>query len=61
MWHRIGSVEEVPADRDLRLAVMDGGTMHELTFPCRRRGESWVDANTQRSVDVRPTHWREWS
>ena len=61
MWHLVGSIEDVPADRDLRLAVMEGGAMHELAFPCRRRGESWVDAKTQRPVDVRPTHWQEWS
>ncbi len=61
MWHRIGSVEGVPADRDLRLAVMNGDGVHELVFPCRRQGYSWVDAETGRPVDVSPTHWQEWS
>ncbi len=61
MWHRIGSVEKVPSDRDLRLAVKNGDGMHALEFPCRRRGASWVDAKTQRIVEVNPTHWQEWS
>jgi hypothetical protein len=34
--------------------------MHELVFPCRRRGKYWVDAKTQRPVEVHPTHWTEW-
>ncbi len=61
MWHRIGSIEKVPSDRDLRLAVMNHDGMHELAFPCRRRGDSWVDVKTQRIVEVSPTHWQEWS
>jgi hypothetical protein len=60
MWHYIGSIEDIPIDRDLLLAVMDGDGMHELVFPCRRLGRSFVDAKTRRSVEVRPTHWREW-
>lgn len=60
MWHYIGTIENVPTDRDLWLAVINGD-MHELVFPCRRRGKYWVDAKTQRPVDVRPTHWQEWS
>ena len=59
MWHHVGTLEEVPADRDLRRAVMNG-VMHELVFPCRGRGKSWVDAKTQRPVEVHPTHWQEW-
>jgi hypothetical protein len=61
MWHHIGSIEKVPSDRDLRLAVMNSDAMHELVFPCRRRGDSWVDVKTQRIVEVSPTHWQEWS
>lgn len=60
MWHHVGSVAEIPTERDLHLAVMDHDGMHELVFPCRRLGNSWVDAKTRRPVDVRPTHWREW-
>ncbi len=61
MWHLVGSIEDVPTDRDLRLAVIDGDGTHALAFPCRRHGESRVDAKTQRLVDVKPTHWQEWS
>jgi hypothetical protein len=60
MWHHIGSIEDIPTDRELLLAVMDDDGMHELVFPCRRRGRSFVDAKTQRPVEVRPTHWEEW-
>jgi hypothetical protein len=60
MWYHVNSIEDIPADRDLRLAVMDGDGMHELVFPCRRLGASWVDAKTRRPVEVYPTHWQEW-
>jgi hypothetical protein len=59
MWLYVGTIEEVPTDRDLWLAVMNGD-MHELVFPCRRRGKSWDDAKTQRPVEVHPTHLQEW-
>ena len=61
MWHVVGSIDDVPADRDLCLAVIDGAGTHELAFPCRRVEGSWVDAKTGRPVDVSPTHWQEWS
>ena len=60
MWKRIGSPLDVPADRDLRLAVLNDRGEHALVFPCRRRGASWVDAKTGRLVEVYPTHWDEW-
>jgi hypothetical protein len=59
MWHYVGTVENVPTDRDLRLAVINGD-MHELVFPCRRQGNSWIHATTKRPVEVHPTHWQEW-
>ena len=60
MWHYVGSIDDVPSDRDLHLAVMDDDGMHELVFPCRLVGNSWVDAKLLRPVEVHPTHWREW-
>lgn len=60
MWHPIISITEVPADRDLRLAVLEGGTVHALVFACRREGEKWVDAKTGRQVEVYPSHWDDW-
>jgi hypothetical protein len=62
MWHLVQSISDVPTDRDLRLAVMDrdDGMLHQLVFPCRRSGLSWINAKTRRLVEVRPTHWQEW-
>jgi hypothetical protein len=62
VWHKINSHADVPTDRDVRLAVIDAnGTAHALVFPCRRIGNSWVDAKSRRSVEVYPTHWQEWT
>jgi hypothetical protein len=60
MWKAV-HLKEIPKDRDLRLGVLDGDTVHALVFPCRLRGQFWVDAKTDRQVEVSPTHWQEWS
>jgi hypothetical protein len=60
MWHATTSITDVPTDRDLRLAVLDGETVHALVFPCRRDGMKWVDAKAGRPVEVYPSHWQEW-
>jgi hypothetical protein len=61
MWHFMKSIEDVPENCDLRLAVIEaGGGVHPLVFPCRREGCLWVDAKTHRLVGVYPTHWQEW-
>jgi hypothetical protein len=60
MYQPIRHISEVPADRDLRLAVLDGNNVHALVFPCRRRGQAWVNSNTGQLVEVTPTHWEEW-
>jgi hypothetical protein len=39
MWHFIDSIEAIPKDRDLILAVLDHDGLHALEFPCRL-GES---------------------
>ena len=57
MWQ---SIATAPLDRDLELAVIDGSGKHALVFPCRRVLNGWIDAATQKRVDVRPTHWRDW-
>jgi len=49
-----------PFDRDLELAVITYDGPHALVFPCRRVLHGWINAETKKSVDVRPTHWREW-
>ena len=61
MWQSIQAITDVPADRDVCLAVLARGEFHALVFPCRRAGPSWVDATSGRPVEVYPTHWREWS
>jgi len=57
MWN---PVSNAPFDQDLKLAVIDYDGPHALVFPCRRVLGGWVDTQTHRRVDVRPTHWRPW-
>jgi hypothetical protein len=61
MWHFIDSIETVPKDCDLVLAVLDHDGLHALEFPCRLGQSRWIDIRTGRSIEVRPTHWREWT
>jgi hypothetical protein len=61
MWKSVYSLKDVPKDRNLRIGVLEGDTVHALVFPCRLRGQFWVDAKTGRQVEVFPTHWKEWS
>ncbi len=61
MWRYIGSYETIPNDRDLMVAVIDGDELHIVEFPCRWREGCWIEANTGRMIEVRPTHWRQWS
>jgi hypothetical protein len=57
MWQ---TVSTAPFDQDLGLAVLDYDGPHALVFPCRRVLGGWIDAETHRRIDVRPTHWRRW-
>jgi hypothetical protein len=57
MWQPISSA---PYGSDLELSVIERDVTHVLTFPCQRGLYGWIDAATQRRVDVRPTHWRPW-
>ena len=36
---------------------MEKGTVHALIFPCRKKGNDWVDASTQKWIDIDPTHF----
>jgi hypothetical protein len=58
MWQIISSA---PFDRDLELAVVDEDGTHRLVFACRRIVGGWMNAATRERLDVRPTHWREWT
>jgi hypothetical protein len=60
MWQPIDPISAVPTDRDLQLAVLKGEEVHALVFPCRRRGQTWVESKSGRPVEVHPSHWREW-
>lgn len=57
MWEKIANV---PADRDVELAVIDADGTHALVFPCRKTPDGWVNAETGKHIEVHPTHWRPW-
>ncbi len=54
-------VSIAPFDRDLELAVINYYGVHALAFACRRILGGWIKAETKERIDVRPTHWREWT
>jgi hypothetical protein len=56
-------IDTAPFERDLELAVIDGGGTQVVAFPCRRLMENgWLDAETNKQIYyMRPTHWRDWS
>jgi hypothetical protein len=58
MWQPIS---EAPFGRDLELAVIDDDGPHALIFACRRIVGGWMNMETKERLDVRPTHWREWT
>ena len=58
MWQ---SISNAPFGRDLELAVLDKDGPHALVFACRRIVDGWMNTETKERLDVRPTHWREWS
>lgn len=54
-------VATTPSDCELELAVIDRDGPHALAFACRRVVGGWINAKTKQTIDVRPTHWREWN
>jgi hypothetical protein len=56
-WNPITSA---PFERDIELAVLDQNGEHLVAFACRRGAEGWLSARSNRPVDIRPTHWRQW-
>ena len=58
MWQ---SITSAPFGRDLELAVLDKDGPHPLVFACRRIVGGWMNTETKERLDVRPTHWREWT
>ncbi|GIL01315.1 MAG: hypothetical protein BroJett030_12140 [Alphaproteobacteria bacterium] len=57
MWDKIVNV---PADREVELAVIDADGAHALVFPCRKTPDGWVNAETGKRIEIHPTHWRLW-
>ena len=54
-------IETASFEQDLEVAVIDFDGPHPAVFPCRRVVGGWVKATTLAPVNIRPTHWREWS
>jgi hypothetical protein len=57
MWQPISIA---PFESELELGVVDRQGAHALVFPCRRTLGGWINAVTERRVEVEPTHWRRW-
>jgi hypothetical protein len=55
------TIVTAPFARDIELAVINYDGTRALMFPCRRILGGWTSAKTKGRIDVRPTHWREWS
>lgn len=58
MWQPVSSA---PFGRDIQLAVVNQDGTHALVFACQRIVGGWMNSATKERLDVRPTHWREWS
>lgn len=54
-------IANAPSGVSLEIGVMDNHEVHTLVFPCRKNGTEWVDASTNKRIDIRPTHWRRWT
>jgi hypothetical protein len=50
-----------PFNADLELAVLDSQGVHALVFPCRRVLGGWIKAETNKPIEIHPTHWRQWA
>lgn len=57
VWQTISSA---PYNRDLELAVVEGGHVHALVFACRRAPNGWIRTATRERIFINPTHWRLW-
>ncbi len=53
-------IAKAPYGADLEVAVINGTGTHALVFPCRRGVYGWINAASGASVEVHPSHWREW-
>jgi hypothetical protein len=58
VWEGIGNA---PFERELEIAVIERGHVHQVVFACRRVPNGWVKAQTNERIAVNPTHWRPWN
>ena len=56
-WKPISTVRYAA---DVELAVIEKDGPHVVTFPCRRVLDGWIAAETNKRINVQPTHWRAW-
>ena len=55
-------VSIAPGDTDLEVSVMDKhDDVVALMFPVRKKETYWVDAVSNKPIDIGPTHWRAWN
>jgi hypothetical protein len=53
-------LNDAPDDADLCLCVRDGFGLFKLPFPCRRRGQGWINSRSNTPLDIAPVGWIEW-
>jgi hypothetical protein len=58
LWQPISTA---PFDRNLELAIMNGGDAYILVFACRRIVGGWFNVAKGKRIDIQPTHWRQWT
>ena len=56
-WQPVASA---PYGVDLEVAVIHGADAHAVVFPCRRVVYGWINARSATSVELHPSHWRQW-
>jgi hypothetical protein len=52
-------ISTAPDDKEVEVQVNDRFGFYCLTFPVRRTGSGWVNAKTNSTLEVQPTHWRD--
>jgi len=56
MWHFIGSIDAIPKDHDLMLAVMDRDALHAFEFRCRCGEGCWINVEAGLLIELIPTN-----
>ena len=50
-------ISTAPRECDIEVCVIEG-EVHVLVSACRLTDAGWIDASTERLLDIHPTHWR---